>query len=299
MTLRRIQVARPGCRVKHSGFPLLGCVFCLLALPASRFSPDATAALASTNDLATAPVEEVVFHAIRYGSTPEKRLWKEAAREEVFRRGTNALEWLVQHGWIDNIMLHVLCEEVVSRTPTNQAVPVLLAALNSDQAPVRRLAVYFLGFFETPEHAARLLPLLQDEETAGAAIRTLGKWRVRSAVSEIVPFLQNPKEARRIGAINALRDMGDSAAVPPLIVALDDQFFTVRETAARALLALGPPAEAAMVRAVSTAQGRQLRALIRALAQCPGRRAGRAIRACLKHPDPEVRAEAERALAPR
>jgi HEAT repeat protein len=262
----------------------------LLAAPAH-------ALIASTNEMPSASFEELIFHAQRYGNTEAKATWKTAARDEVFRRGPDSLRWLVGHAKIDNIMIQVLAEELMYKLKAEQAVPVLLEALGSPEPRTRRTAVYFLSFFSTPEHAARLMPLLKDDETAGAAIRTLGKWKVKAAVPDILPFLTHEKEVRRIAAVNALRDIGDPAAVPALIERLGDPLFTVRETASRALVALGAPARKALIRALPRAEGQALRQIIRTLGELPAWRTSRALRPYLKHPDPAVRADAAVARA--
>ena len=249
----------------------------------------------STNDLKSASFDELVFYAQRYGSTPEKTAWKEAARQEVFTRGPQSLSWLIDHAKIDNIMIQVLTEEMVNKLKAEQAVPVLLAELEAKEPRSRRMDAFYLGNYTntTSEQATHLMPILKDDEAAGAAIRTLGKWKVATAVPQIVPFLKHAKEGRRIVAANALRDIGDPTAAPALIEALADPLFTVRETSARALVALGKPAEKTMIRALPAAKGQPLRALIRALGETKSRAALKALRPYLKDPDPAVRADAE------
>jgi HEAT repeat protein len=138
--------------------------------------------------------------------------------------------------------------------------------------------------------------LLGDDEAAGAAIRTLGKWRVKRAVPVILPFLKHNKEVRRVAAANALREIGDPAAAEALVEALDDPFFTVRESAERALVALGRDARGPMIRALPNAQGAQLRCLVRALGQSQSWAARRAIRKYTNSPDAELATDAQDAL---
>ncbi len=138
----------------------------------------------------------------------------------------------------------------------------------------------------------RLRTLLDDDEAAGAAIRTLGKWRDRESVARIAGFLANVKETRRVAAANALRDIGDPAAVPALLSALRDPVFTVRLTAQRALIALGEPAEKAALQAWHAADPATRRHLLGVLAAGDSRAAWRVIDAARHDPDDGVRIDA-------
>jgi HEAT repeat protein len=247
----------------------------------------------STNDLPAASFEDLIHYAQRYGNTTEKQAWKAAARDELFRRGPEALRWAVAHAAIENNTIQMLTEELAGRIKAAEAVPVLLEFVNAPEPRVRKTAAYWLGSYPAPGQGARLMPLLQDEEAAGSALRTLGKWRMTNAAPDIIPFLNHTKEVRRVVAANALRDIGDPAAVPALLKTLDDPVFTVRETAARALGSLGTPAQRAMMGALPGAEGRRLRLLIRTLGEFPGRRTRQAVRPFLTHSDPEVRADAD------
>jgi hypothetical protein len=179
--------------------------------------------------------EQLIFNIQRYGNTPEKRAAKAISRDELFARGADGLRLMMRNVHLENVMISVIAEEMVRTMDTRKVAAVLAEFLDDEHPRTRKLAAYWLGFHETPEYADRVLPLLKDDEAAGAAIRTLGKWRVREAISLIVPFLSHEKETRRIVAANALRDIGDPAAVPDLIPLLNDRYFTVREVAARAL----------------------------------------------------------------
>lgn len=179
--------------------------------------------------------ERLIFYATRWATTPAKREQKQAARETLFAQRAEGLREVMKRVASQNVMVRVLAQEMVEQLPAEEAVPVLLDFLNAPDSETRRIAAFFLGFYRAPEHAERLRALLRDEEAAGAAIRTLGKWRVREAIPEIAPFLQHEKEVRRIVAINALRDIGEPEAMVLLEPCLQDRYFTVRRAAARAI----------------------------------------------------------------
>jgi hypothetical protein len=185
--------------------------------------------------------DQLIFNIQRYGNTPEKRAAKAKAHDELFARGPDSLREMMKRVHIENVAITVVAEEMVRSMDTQKVAAVLVEFLGDEHPRTRKLAAYWLGFHETPEYADRVLPLLTDDEAAGAAIRTLGKWRVNEAIPQIIPFLSHEKETRRIVAANALRDIGDPASEPYLIPPLNDRFFTVREVAVRALSKLRKP----------------------------------------------------------
>lgn len=250
----------------------------------------------ASNRVAALSLDELVFRAQRYGSTDEKRAEKAEAHGELLRRGPAALQHVMPLTAADSVMVWGLAQELVSALSTNGAPEILAGFLSASQPRVRRSAAYFLGLCPDPGLADRVTPLLDDDEAAGAAIRTLGKWRVRSSVPRIEAFLKHDKEVRRVAAANGLRDVGDPRASAALIEALDDPYFTVRRTAARALVSLGPEAHDAMTGALRTADGRRLRELIAALGETDSRRAARELGRLRTHPDALVRADAADAI---
>ena len=213
-------------------------------------------------DASSASLDDLLFHAQRYATTPEKAERKRAAREEFQSRGAESLRYLMSRIHIENIWIYLLAEEVRRELEADVAVPVLLEFLDAEHDRTRRLAVFFLGEHDTPQYADRLLPLLDDDEAAGSAVRTLGKWHVTNAVPRIVPFLGDEKERRRVVAANALGSIGDASAVPALIEALADPFFTVRKAAARALVNVGDGATDELVAALGEVRGPALRELV-------------------------------------
>ncbi|MBU1908541.1 MAG: HEAT repeat domain-containing protein, partial [Verrucomicrobia bacterium] len=241
--------------------------------------------------LAADPEEMLLRDAVRYATTPEKRARKEKAKAELTDRGADGLRLVMRYVHLENIGVQVLVFEMVENLDDRQAASVLVDFQGDERSETRRLAAWLLGFCETPEHAGAVRALLADEETSGAALRTLGKWRCREAVPEIRRFVRHERETRRVAAINALRDIGDPAAIPDLLDALGDPYFTVREAAAKALASLGAPAGKALLRALPGAEDPARRHILRTLGALRSRRAAGALRRQLKDPDPFVRAD--------
>jgi HEAT repeat protein len=201
----------------------------------------------------SASLDDLVYQAVRYATTPGKRARQAAARDELAARGPDALRALMERIHIENVMIAVLAEQQAERMGAEAGAPVLAEFLGATHSRTRKMAAYFLGDYRAPEYADRMEPLLDDEQTAGVAIRALGKWQVAEAGARIALFLHHPRERWRVFAANALRDIGDPRAIPPLIEALSDPVFTVRQAAARALVSFGADAEPALRNARSGA----------------------------------------------
>jgi len=260
------------------------CLFAAIGLADSEFDPK------------TASYDELIFLIQRYGSTEEKRDLKKLAWEEMFARGPDAFRAVMDRIHIENVMIGVLAQNMVEQMdPTNTA-PILVDSLSSTNARTRKIAMFFLGFHETPQYADQVLPLLEDSEVSGATMRTLGKWHVTNAVPQILPFLKHEREVRRIAAANALREIRDPATIPDLLPLLGDPTFTVRKTAGRALAAMGEPAVPALLGALPASGGTARREIIRVLGDIEATNACRALNDLLESADPMTRRDIESAL---
>jgi HEAT repeat protein len=234
----------------------------------------------------------------RYGSTEQRRAEKKAAKAEFIARGGESVRFLMDHIHLKNMWVRIYLTEYVEqgRFKEEDAVPVLLEYLTNDRSETRKRAAYYLGFYDTPQHAGAVQALLGDEKATGAAARTLGKWGVAEAIEEIGALFGHEKEIWRVIAANALRDIGDARAAPFLVDALKDPVCTVRKTASRALAALGEETARALLEDLPAAEGPALRELIHVLGAVKCRKAIRPLRRLLEHPDPGVARDAASAL---
>ncbi len=278
----------------HSRVTALGLILAIAILSARA---DTSHDDIATRNLRQSSFDDLMFHASRYATTPEKRKMKDLARAELKKRGARSLHYLVSHSWIRNIWFTVYAREMVDYLPSDQGVPVLLELLDAPRPEVRKTAAFLLGFYHVPEYAERLLPLLEDKDVAGAAIRTLGKWQAESALSRITVFLEDDNERRRILAVNALGDIASPKAIPSLLRMLDDPACTVRRAAVRALVKIGRPAERPALRELDRSRGRKRREVIRVLAYLRSRRAVPRLLRLLSSADCATAADAARALA--
>jgi hypothetical protein len=238
--------------------------------------------------------DELMSHASRYGTTEVKREHKRQAQEELMSRGTDALTYLLSNSHIKNMWFFIYARQLVDQLDAEEVVPVLLKLTASEHELVKKNAIFFLGFFEQPQYTGRLMPHLKEEKLQGVTMRTLGKWKARNATPNIIRFLKDEDERRRIVAANALRDIGDPRAIPHLIDALDDQYFTVRYAVERALSRLGTPAEDAIIRALPDADPQSLRHMLRALGGMDSDRSRQVLAKYSQHKNSWVRLEVER-----
>ncbi len=261
--------------------------------------PGVLPAAESKFDAAAASFEELVLHAQRYGTTREKRENRKLARDELFGRGADSLHYLMQHIHLENDSISILVGSIVrgKKIDTTTSADVLIDYLSSDEADSRRMAAYFLGFCEAPEDGdSAIMPLLDDPQVAGAALRTLGKWKASAAAGRAAGFLDHDNERRRVLAANALREMNAMQYAPALVATLNDAFFTVRKSAARALTAFGSSVEPLVLRELSVSQGLARRELIRVLGEIGSGKGRARLKKLLADPDPVIREDARRAL---
>ncbi|MCE9615712.1 MAG: HEAT repeat domain-containing protein [Lentisphaerae bacterium] len=245
-----------------------------------------------------ASLDELVSWAQVYVSTPAKKEARNGARDELFARRGESVRYLFEHLALTNDTIRQLAYElIVYKMPPDEAAPVLADFLAAPDGVTRRAAAYYLGFTQATNLAPRVMPLLDDELTAGAAARTLGKWKVRAAAPAISAMLKSDKEPRRVMAGNALRDIGDASAVPALMAALDDPIFTVRKVAARALALLGRPAEKALLAALPASRGLAQREIVRTLGAMRAKQAVKPLRKLLRQAEGGLHQDIVQALS--
>lgn len=244
-----------------------------------------------------ASFDELMFHASRYGNTPERRANKAAAREEFKRRGLPSLAYFIERMQQDNMSYFIFARELVDSLPDESSAGVLVAHCTNPTNDIRRTAVYLLGFCDTPGYARRIRPLLTDTNVAGAAARTLGKWKDRESVRPIAALLSDPRENRRTLAAVALGDIGAPEAVPWLISALGDPMFTVRNAAAESLAKM-PARDTGkrLLDGLPGATGPAVRQIVRLLGALRYEEAKPALEVLLDDADPGWRGDAVYAL---
>ena len=263
--------------------------------------------VADAEDVDTAAVADMDLPALfdyasRYPDTEERQELKQPAFQELLSREERAIEFLLAHVHIKNIWYQVYLQQLIPRVDAKKAMPALRAALRSEHVDTRRTAVYFLGLYEDRYDATELLPLLQHKKTRGLVVRTLGKWQTVEQRPAVLDLLKNGNERERVLAVNALRDMGaDEDATDALISALNDDMFTVRLAAARALAVYDQSAVKAVIKALDaerrdSRETSRMRELIRTLGAMESTRGDRPLKKLTRHDDAAVARDAKLAL---
>ncbi|MCX7840301.1 MAG: HEAT repeat domain-containing protein, partial [Anaerolineae bacterium] len=124
---------------------------------------------------------------------------------------------------------------------TQQAVPLLIAALRDEDANVRERAAYALGEIGDVRAVEPLLVALRDEnaDVRGRAADALGRIGDVRAVEPLLVALRDESRLVRASAADALGKIGDVRAVEALLVALRDEDTSVHTSAVGALGEIG------------------------------------------------------------
>ncbi len=259
----------------------------------------AAGAHAAPFDVKKADFQTLIEQWLRPGDTPEHAAFKQACYDELYSRGPVTLSNLMDRIHIENVMVGVFATDMTKDKPIprDQALSALLPFLQATNPITRKMAAFFLSFYDAPEHAAELHPLLDHEKTRGAAIRTLGKWHVTNSLPRITPFLHDGKERVRVLTANALRDIADPRSIPDLIPALADPMFTVRNSAALALIPFATTARDPVIAALKkSTDATARRQLIRILGDLKDPAALDVLKPLLGDPDSEIRRDTQHAI---
>jgi HEAT repeat protein len=132
-----------------------------------------------------------------------------------------------------------------------------------------------------------------------AVIAAIAATRNRAAIPQLIPILKDPRDVNRAAAADALGQLGATEAIPQLKALLQDQFFAVKLKAAGALYRLNDPAGLPVLTEVASSEHASIRvAGAREMAANPDLSWQAMVRALTDDPDPVVRLEAARLIAP-
>lgn len=177
------------------------------------------------------------------------------------------------------------------------SLPVALKAVkNADARAAAGNVLVKLGSASVPG-LLKILKETQDEAIRLFAIETLGKIGDRSATPAILPYLSLPPEKKRI-VIGALGLIADPATEKYLIESLrnPEEDADARVQAALGLGKIGTPSAVnALINALDNVNLKISDGAVAGLSQA-GAKALSALKTAVRHPDPEVRMRAVRAL---
>lgn len=249
-------------------------------------------------DPAEASFSNLLRYASTYATTDQKRADKQAAKDELMARGPDSLRYLAGLAHIRNIWPFVYAHQLVRSLDAEEAMPVLMEALDGTNTYHRSWAVFLMGEYTNAPACDRILPLLAEDVLFNSAARTLGKWQCGEAVPLIETGLSSTNERTRIIAVNALADIGNRSSVPVLVAMLSDEVFTVRYAAQYALVRLDAAGDALETAAEfpDAVSPPAWRHLIRVWGAVRDPATRHHVEALFEHEEESVRGDARRAL---
>lgn len=177
-------------------------------------------------------------------------IWNVGSAREKVRRARAAL---LAKGWpaalyaIQNKLdtqdglVYETLRDVSKIKPDSFSARILPRLTDPDQF-VQRNVISLLGEMKRKGAIAPMEAMLKDhkqEKHWPRLLQALGNIGDMRAAPAVRPFLQDPKERRRINAAVALAALKDTSAVPRLALLLDDPLLTVRAAASNALVSFG------------------------------------------------------------
>ncbi len=163
----------------------------------------------------------------------------DSARDELVRMGEPALEYIFSRKINTTSTLEYRAIRNITQRLLPEARPFISRCLNSDNDTILVNCISLIGDIRDTTFSDGLIELLREDRSprvTRAAISSLGKLRCKSALPEILPYLQDTSMRIRLVVVAALGNIRDSGAIRPLMnTMLNDEFFIVRESAAHAL----------------------------------------------------------------
>jgi len=205
------------------------------------YEPDVDTSEASIDSVITAPVESVFKTASVWavGNARKKVL---RARKELIRLGAKAVQYIYEHKLDTKDGLESEAVLALIKAVPETAKPYLLKGLRDERFLARQNSAYWLG--EMGKNArdvvdSILLALKEGRITSRRGVYALGSIGDSTVVPQILYLLKDTFELSRIVTAEACGKLKNPVAIPALIEALSDNFFTVRSAAEAALVSIG------------------------------------------------------------
>jgi hypothetical protein len=243
-------------------------------------------------DLENMTLEEVFGEASEWEVREAKDRVK-AGREELVRRGMDAVAWVLENRMDTRSGLAMRAiRELADSFPDSIAVN-LVGMLDDDDYWVRSNAIYLLGELKWEPAIDHLLERIEKpgikKRSVISALGRIGEKRVSILIAD---YLSDTDEPTRIAAAVALARLKDRRTIPHLTRALDDRMFTVRSAAENGLVGFGEAALKPLIHSLGTGEDvsvpNKIRAIWRVANKCGSaekRLGARAIRPFLRHDD--------------
>lgn len=139
----------------------------------------------------------------------------------------------------EDLYIRVKAVEKLSLCKDNRAVEPLIEALSDPDKYVRHLAIQGLGYLHAQQVVPILIDLIQDSNLDIEAVRALGEIGDSAAIEPLLPLLEDKNRYRREASAGALGQLKAREAFEPLIRLLDDEYGSVRLMALSAIILIG------------------------------------------------------------
>lgn len=230
--------------------------------------------------------------------------------------GLNTYEkWLgtrrLDDGYVLRRVARALLREATRKQPNVTARLEALRALagdgDGDALATLQTAASSGGYFETRALAAlgdergvsRLIAQLASAPSKGPIIDALAESGSKLAVPSMTVLLSDPSDVNRAAAADALGRLGATETIPQLRLLLEDRVFMVRLKAAGALFRLNDSEGLPFLNEVAQSEHAAIRvAAAREMASQPDTLWQSTVRGLTGDPDPVVRLEAAKLIAP-
>jgi HEAT repeat protein len=200
-------------------------------------------------DTTNRPIEDV-FKEASLWEVGTARAEVRRGRKELLERVSEAIPYIFKKKIDTKDGLELRAIEDLSVKLTDSVKPYLFKALHDPNRYTRSNTIYLLGKVKGKDVIDTLLIALKEKWNRSRwIISALGDIGDKSTIPIIIPYLfdkdvmrsatkRSEDEPARITAAVALGKLKDSTAIPSLIKALDDKFFTVRSAVENSLVQL-------------------------------------------------------------
>ncbi len=195
-----------------------------------------------------------IFETASIWEVGSARLKVRTARKALIAQGIEAVDYVVNEkiGTKSGLEFRAITE--LARAYPDSMTERVLPLLESEDKEIRRSAISLLGTLKRSEAVEPMRKMLKQKKYRtqwNRLIRALGQIGEVEAAPSVRSFLKDDNQRRRLASVSALAAMKDTAAVPSLVMMLEDPVFTVRSAAFTALKWFGASAVGALCELVA------------------------------------------------
>ena len=188
---------------------------------------------------------EELFETASLWEVGNARLKVRTARMALKTKGMAAVDYIIAEQLGTQSGLEYRAISDLAKAYPDSFAARLLPLLEDEDERVQRMVIALLGDLKRSEAREPMEALLRKKKHQRLwtrLISTLGDLGEIEAAPSIRPFIEDERESRRIRVINALGALRDTTSVPAMIACLHDPIFTVRAAAVGTLRRFGSAA---------------------------------------------------------